>query len=75
MGARSREHFVDAVRAFDRVLISGAYSVPLYHVADDWVAHWKKRWYRPSSIPFTGMNSILGGLPRLNDRTNGRKIK
>ncbi|MCX2722719.1 extracellular solute-binding protein [Roseibium salinum] len=42
VGARSREHFVDAVRAFDRVLISGAYSVPLYHVADDWVAHWKK---------------------------------
>ncbi|WP_298981795.1 extracellular solute-binding protein [uncultured Roseibium sp.] len=42
VGARSREHFVDAVRAFDRVLISGAYAVPLYHVSDDWVAHWKK---------------------------------
>ncbi len=42
VGARSRVDFVDAVRAFDRVLISGAYAVPLYHVADDWVAHWKK---------------------------------
>jgi len=40
VGARSREEFVDAVRAFDRVLISGAYAVPLYHVSDDWVAHW-----------------------------------
>nr|WP_319387485.1 extracellular solute-binding protein [uncultured Roseibium sp.] len=42
VGARSREEFVDAVRAFDRVLISGAYAVPLYHVSDDWVAHWTK---------------------------------
>lgn len=42
VGARSREAFVDAVRAFDRVLISGAYAVPLYHVSADWVAHWKR---------------------------------
>ncbi|MBN9670586.1 extracellular solute-binding protein [Roseibium aggregatum] len=42
VGARSREDFVDAVRAFDRVLISGAYAVPLYHVSSDWVAHWNK---------------------------------
>jgi len=41
VATRSREHFVDAVRAFDRVLISGAYAVPLYHVSDDWVAFWK----------------------------------
>nr|WP_299472291.1 extracellular solute-binding protein [uncultured Roseibium sp.] len=41
VGARSREEFVDAVRAFDRVLISGTYAVPLYHVSDDWVAHWQ----------------------------------
>ncbi len=42
VGARSREEFVDAVRAFDRVLISGAYAVPLYHVSDDWLARWKQ---------------------------------
>ena len=41
VAARSREDFIDAVRAFDRVLISGAYAVPLYHVSDDWVAYWK----------------------------------
>ncbi|MEO9529568.1 extracellular solute-binding protein [Roseibium sp.] len=40
VAAGSREDFVDAVRAFDRVLISGAYAVPLYHVKDDWVAYW-----------------------------------
>jgi peptide/nickel transport system substrate-binding protein len=31
---------VAAVRALDRVLISGAYTVPLFHHADDWVARW-----------------------------------
>ena len=41
-GPSGCEEFVDAVRAFDRVLISGAYAVPLYHVSDDWVAHWPK---------------------------------
>ncbi|WP_286175544.1 extracellular solute-binding protein [Labrenzia sp. CE80] len=40
VGARSKEDFVAAVRAFDRVLISGAYAVPLYHVPDIWMAHW-----------------------------------
>ncbi|MEP3047768.1 MAG: extracellular solute-binding protein [Roseibium sp.] len=42
VGARSRTDFIDAVRAFDRVLISGAYAVPLYHVSDVWAAHWKR---------------------------------
>ncbi|WP_417668758.1 extracellular solute-binding protein [Roseibium sp.] len=40
VGARSKEDFVSAVRAFDRVLISGAYAVPLYHVPDIWMARW-----------------------------------
>jgi len=42
VGARSREDFEAAVRALDRVLISGAYAVPLYHLPDDWVAHWDR---------------------------------
>lgn len=42
VGARSQDDFVAAVRAFDRVLISGAYAVPLYHVSDDWVGRWTK---------------------------------
>nr|WP_257098891.1 extracellular solute-binding protein [Pseudovibrio flavus] len=40
VGARSREDFVAAVRAFDRVLISGAYAIPLYHVSNEWVGRW-----------------------------------
>ena len=38
--AREREDFAAAVRALDRVLISGHYVVPLYHLGEDWVAHW-----------------------------------
>jgi len=42
VGARTEEDFVAAVRAFDRVLISGSYAVPLFHVSDDWVGHWSR---------------------------------
>jgi peptide/nickel transport system substrate-binding protein len=38
--AREREEFVSAVRALDRVLISGFYVVPLFHLPDQWVARW-----------------------------------
>ena len=36
--AREREEFVSAVRALDRLLISGFYVVPLFHLPDQWVA-------------------------------------
>ena len=42
VGARMEEDFTAAVRAFDRILISGAYAVPLFHVSDDWVGHWSR---------------------------------
>ncbi|MBO6639046.1 MAG: ABC transporter substrate-binding protein [Roseitalea sp.] len=38
--ARAREDFAAAVRALDRLLISGHYVVPLYHLSENWVAHW-----------------------------------
>jgi len=40
--AQRRADVVAAVRALDRVLISGAYAVPLFHHSDDWVAHWTR---------------------------------
>lgn len=39
--AKSRAEFITAVRAYDRVLISGDYLVPLFHVDEQWVARWK----------------------------------
>jgi len=38
--ARTRTDFVAAVRALDRVLLSGYYVIPLYHASDQWVARW-----------------------------------
>jgi peptide/nickel transport system substrate-binding protein len=38
--AQTREDVVAAVRALDRVLISGFYVVPLFYVPDQWVARW-----------------------------------
>ena len=40
LDARSNEDFVAAVRALDRVLISGSYYLPLYHLPNQWVARW-----------------------------------
>ncbi len=40
LAARSREDFVYAVRALDRVLMSGNYVIPLYHLPQQWVARW-----------------------------------
>jgi len=38
--ARKREDFVSAVRALDRVLLSGMYAVPLFHLPGQWIARW-----------------------------------
>ena len=40
LSARTHEDFVAAVRALDRVLISGYYVVPLFYLQDQWVARW-----------------------------------
>ena len=40
IASRSREDFVSATRALDRILISGRYVVPLYSSPTDWLAHW-----------------------------------
>ncbi len=54
--ARSREDFVAAVRALDRVLISGFYVVPLFHLPTQWVAHW-------AAIRHPAVTSLSGYLP------------
>jgi peptide/nickel transport system substrate-binding protein len=38
--ADNRADFVAAVRAEDRVLISGFYAVPLFSIPEQWIAHW-----------------------------------
>ena len=52
--ARDREDFAAAVRALDRVLISGHYAVPLYHLRETWVAHWSHIRYPDTGTPLYG---------------------
>lgn len=52
VGAREAAPFRSAVRAFDRVLRSGDYVIPLFYAPKLWVAHWA---YLKS--PTTGPNS------------------
>jgi peptide/nickel transport system substrate-binding protein len=40
--SQDRAGVVAAVRALDRVLISGFYTVPLFHPPDQWIARWTK---------------------------------
>jgi peptide/nickel transport system substrate-binding protein len=42
LAARTQEDFVTAVRAYDRVLISGHYVIPLFYAPDEWIAYWKR---------------------------------
>ena len=42
LAARSREDFVTAVRALDRILMSGTYVIPLFHLPDQWIARWTR---------------------------------
>jgi peptide/nickel transport system substrate-binding protein len=49
--ARERADFVAAVRALDRLLISGCYVVPLFYLPQQWVARWAV--YRPPGTNLT----------------------
>jgi peptide/nickel transport system substrate-binding protein len=40
LAAREREDFVAAVLALDRVLMSGLYVLPLFHLPEEWIARW-----------------------------------
>ncbi|CDZ36901.1 ABC-type oligopeptide transport system, periplasmic component [Neorhizobium galegae bv. officinalis] len=53
LAVRSKEDFEAAVRAYDRMLVSGHYLVPLYHIPDQWVARRKYIGY-PQKLPLYG---------------------
>ena len=57
LAARPREDFVTAVRALDRVLMSGIWVVPLYHLPVQWVA-------RSNRVRHPAVTSLYGVLPK-----------
>jgi len=54
--ARERREFVSIVRALDRILISGFYVVPLFHLPEQWIA-------RSSTIEHPATTPLFGYLP------------
>jgi len=56
LAATSNEDFVSAVRALDRVLLSGFYVIPLYYPPVQWIARWSK-------IKHPTRTSLFGYLP------------
>ncbi|PZF76769.1 ABC transporter substrate-binding protein [Aestuariivirga litoralis] len=56
LDAKTREDFVAAVRAEDRLLTSGFYMVPLYDAGGQWVARWNTIG-RPDAQPLTGFEA------------------
>jgi peptide/nickel transport system substrate-binding protein len=54
--ARERAHFVSAVRALDRALMSGFYAIPVFNAGEQWIARWN-RIERPTTT------SLVGYLP------------
>jgi peptide/nickel transport system substrate-binding protein len=53
--ARDPETFTATVRALDRVLMSGHYVVPLFHLKSQRVAHWDRVAY-PEKTPMFGVH-------------------
>jgi peptide/nickel transport system substrate-binding protein len=53
---RERPPFVSAVRALDRVLMSGFYAIPVFNVQEQWIARWNR-------IEIPAATALTGYLP------------
>ena len=53
---RERSDFVASVRALDRILMSGFYTIPVFNVPEQWVARW-------SRIERPRRSALIGYLP------------
>jgi peptide/nickel transport system substrate-binding protein len=56
LAAKTRTEVVAAVRALDRVLISGFYTAPLFYLPEDWIARW-------TGIQRPAQSSLSGPVP------------
>lgn len=55
LAATTREDFIAAVRALDRLLVNGFYIVPFYNSGGQWLARWKTIG-RPDLNPLSGFD-------------------
>ena len=71
LGARERDDFVAAVRALDRILMSGFYVVPLFHLPDQWVRA-GPLWRTPRRFHCSATCRKPGGVRRRNSASEGK---
>ena len=57
LAARTHEDFVAAVRAFDRILLSGFYIIPLFHTNEQWIAY-ASTLVHPDTFPLFGVSNL-----------------
>lgn len=65
IGAKDEDGFIAAARLLDRLLLSGAYAVPLFHTPGQWLARW-------THIARPERPSLYGTLPQTWWRVPGR---
>ena len=63
LAATEREDFVRAVRALDRVLISGRYVIPIHQYSEGRIAHDARLTYPADRLPLYGDG--VGFLPEV----------
>jgi peptide/nickel transport system substrate-binding protein len=56
VNTHERADAVATVRALDRVLMSGFYTVPLFHPPEHWIARW-------TGVAHPAMTSLMGSIP------------
>lgn len=58
LAAKTKADFVSAVRALDRVLLSGEYVIPMFHVPYQWLPHWAYLKH-PKKTPVFGWSAAI----------------
>lgn len=56
--ARDRDEQVALTRALDRVLMTGYYTIPMWHNPDEWYAWWSKMKQPPTQPPYAGVDTF-----------------
>jgi peptide/nickel transport system substrate-binding protein len=72
--AETRDDFVSAARALDRVLLSGDYVIPLFYLPRQWVAHWSDL-KRPAKTPLYGYQIDTWWLESEGARAEGEATR
>jgi peptide/nickel transport system substrate-binding protein len=63
---RERSDFVAAVRALDRVLMSGFYVIPVFNVPSQWLGRW-------THVDRPQRSALIGNLPETWWQTPGAR--